>query len=323
MNGVVSTLALGVCCLGGALPPAYGQTGPWPEKPVRLIVASAAGSGDDFVSRVIAPKVSELLRQQLIVDNRPGAGGLIGQTAVLKSPPDGYTLLLAGGSMAGARYANAQATYDVLRDFTPISLVETSAFVMVVHPSVPAKNLKDYIALARSQPGRMTYGTIGAGQIPYWSVMLFNDMARIKAVEVTYKEIRDSTLDVMAGRIDYFFAPLVVAVGNKVKLRALGVTSITRSPVLPEVPTIAEAALPDYEMPAWRSIMGPAGLRREIVVSLNGALARTLAMPDVREQFRAAGSEAVASSPEELAKKYADWIGRFGKIARQAGLKPQ
>lgn len=308
--------------LAAVLPAAHAQTVKWPEKVVRIIVAAGPGGGDDFVARLIAPKLTELLGQQFVVENRPGAGGMIGQTHVLKSLPDGYTLLLAGGSMAGARYVNAQVTYDVLRDFTPVSLVETSQFAMIVHPSVPARNLKEYIVLARSQPGKMTYATIGAGQIPYWSAVLFNSMARIQAVEVTYKAIGDASLEVMAGRVDYFFTSLSIAVANKTKLRTLAVTSATRSPVLPEVPTIAEAALPGYDMPAWRSIMGPAGIRRDIVASLNAAIGRTLAMPDIRERFLVAGSEPAPSSPEELTRRYADWIERFGRIAKQAGIKP-
>lgn len=312
-----------LCALATAMPGAQAQPGKWPEKPVRIIIASGPGGGDDFVTRVIAPKLAELLGQQFIAENRPGAGGFIGQSSVLKSPPDGYTLLLAGGSMAGARYVNLQATYDVLRDFTPVSLVETSPFAMVVHPSVPAKNLKEYIALARSQPGKMTYGTAGAGQIPFWSALLFNSMARVQAIEVAYKVIGDAQIDVMAGRIDYLFAPLALAATNKAKLRALAVTTLTRSPVFPDVPTIAEAALPGYDMPSWRSIMGPAGMRRETVASLNSAIVRTLAMPDVRERFLTLGSEPAPSTPEELSKRYADWIEIFGKIAKQAGLKPQ
>jgi tripartite-type tricarboxylate transporter receptor subunit TctC len=211
----------------------------------------------------------------------------------------------------------------VLRDFTPVSLLETSQFVMVVHPSVPARNAKEYVALARSQPGKMTYATLGAGQIPYWSAILFNNMAGIKAVEVAYKGFGEAISDILAGRVDYYFAPSVTAVAYKTKLRALAVTSLTRSAVFPEVPTMSEAALPGYDMPAWRSIMGPAGVRRDIVASLNGAIARALEMPDVREKMLNAGSEAATSSPEELTKRYADWIERFGKIAKQAGLKPQ
>src|SRR5437764_5109616 len=142
---------------------------PYPSKPVRIVVAAGAGTVDDVGARIVAEKVSTILGQQFFIENRPGAGGAIGQTFVMKSPPDGYTLLLAGGSMAGARFANAAVTYDVLRDFTPISLVETSPFVLIVHASVPARNLKEYITLARSRPGKMTYASIGAGPIPYWS----------------------------------------------------------------------------------------------------------------------------------------------------------
>jgi tripartite-type tricarboxylate transporter receptor subunit TctC len=290
---------------------------------VRIIVAAGPGGGDDFVTRLISPKLAESLNQQFVVENRPGAGGLIGQTAVLKAAPDGYTLLLAGGSMAGARYVNLQATYDVLRDFTPISLVETSQFAMIVHPSVPAKNLKEYIALARAQPGRMTFATLGAGQIPYWSAILFNNMARVQAVEIVYKNIGEPMYEVMAGRIDYFFTSLSLAVAHKARVRTLAVTSTARSNALPDIPTIAEAALPGYDMPAWRSIMGPAGLRNEIVTSLNAAIASALATPDVREKLAIAGSEGAPSSPGALRDRYADWIKRFGKIAAEAGIKPQ
>ena len=320
---MITTWVVVLLALVSAMSSALAQTGKWPEKPVRIITATGPGGGDDFVTRLIAPKLAEQLGQQFIVENRPGAGGWIGQSLVMKAPPDGYTFLLAGGSMAGARYVNAQVTYDVLRDFAPVSLVETSQFALIVHPSVPAKNLKEYIALARAQPGKMTYATIGAGQIPYWSALLFNSMARIQAVEVTYKAIGDASIEVMAGRVDYFFTSLQLAVAHQAKLRTLGVTSTVRSPAMPEVPTISEAALPGYDMPAWRSIMGPAGVRSDIVGSLNAAIGRALAMPDIREKFAVAGSEPAPSTPEELRKRYADWIQRFGKIAKEAGVKPQ
>jgi tripartite-type tricarboxylate transporter receptor subunit TctC len=308
--------------LVAAFSAAHAQTGKWPEKPVRIIIAAAPGGGDDFVTRLIASKLGELLGQQFIPENRAGVGGMIGQTFVQKSPPDGYTWLLAGGSMAGARLVNANVTYDVLRDFTPVTLLETSPFVMVVHPSVPAKNLKEYITLARARPGNMTFATLG-GQMPYWNAMLFNSMARIKAVEVPYKSGADATIDVMAGRVDYYFAPSATAVANQARLRALAVTGPTRSAVFPEVPTIAEAALPGYDLPAWRSIMGPAGIRRDIVDTLNAAIRRTLAMPDVRDKMLNSGSEPQPSSPEELGKRYAAWIAIFSKVAKEAGIKPQ
>jgi tripartite-type tricarboxylate transporter receptor subunit TctC len=294
----------------------------YPVKPVRIIVAAGAGGGDDFVARQVGAKLSELLGQQFIVENRPGAGGMIGQTAVAKSPPDGYTLLLAGGSMAGARYVNANMGYDLLRDFTPISLVETSPFVLLVNSNLPARNVKEFIELARSRPGKMSYGTLGAGQMPYWSAVLFNHVAKIEAVEVPYKTPAEALLDAVTGRIDYFFSPAVGAVTNAGKVRALAVTTRTRSQMLPDVPTMAEAGMPAYEMPGWRSIMGPAGMRPELVNTLNRAIARALGSEDLRERFLKAGSLPTASSPEDLRKRYEHWMDIFGKIAKEAGIKP-
>src|SRR5215471_15215914 len=285
MRLTLCTLALLSCVSfeGEALAQVY------PTKPVRIVVSASPGGGDDFVTRIIAPRLAEALGQQLFVENRPGAGGLVGQTFVSKAAPDGYTLLLGGGSMAGSRYVNANVSYDVLRDFTPVSQVETAPFFMIVHPSVPAKNLKDYIALARSKPGKMNFGTNGTGQIPYWSAILFNSMARIEAVEIQYKD--SASVNVMAGQIDYSFAPAIVVVSNREKLRALAVTTATRADVLPDVPTVAEAALPGYEMYASRSILGPAGMSRDIVASLNKAIGRALTTPEVRDRFIKSGSQ--------------------------------
>lgn len=294
----------------------------YPAKTVRIVVATAPGGGDDYVTRLLAPKLGELLGQQFVVDNRAGAGGMIGQTFVAKSAPDGYTLLLAGGSMAGARYVNAGITYDVLRDFTPVSLLETAQFVLVIHPNVPARNAKQFIALLKSTSGKMTFGTIGPGQIPYWSALLFNNMAGIQAVEVAYKGFSELIVDLIGGRIDYHFAPAPTALANKAKLRALASTGSTRLTAFGYMPTMSEAALPGYDMPAWRSIMGPAGIPREIVDSLNKAIVRAVASPDVREKMIAAGSEPETSTPDALVKRYIQWSDIFGRIAQQSGIKP-
>jgi len=224
---------------------------------------------------------------------------------------------------AGQHYVNANMGYDLQRDFTPVSLIETAPWSFVANPALPARNVREFIALARAQPRKLTYGTIGAGQIPYWSVVLFNSMAGIDAVEVNYKNGTDAISDVIAGRIDYFFAPLMNAVTSKDKLRVLAVTSRERSELLPDVPTLAEAGLPGYEMPAWRSIMGPAGMRREIVDILNGAMVKALASADLRDKLAKTGSVATSSSPEELQNRYADWTVIFGKIAKDIGLRPQ
>ena len=296
---------------------------PFPVKPVKIIVASGPGSGDDFATRVVANELSNILKQQFVVENRPGAGGVIGQTAVLKSQPDGYTLLLAGGSMAGARFVNAAATYDVLKDFTPVSLIETSPFALVASPTLPAKDLKEFIAYAKSNPGKLSFGTIGAGQIPWWAVFLFNSMAGVKAEDVTYKDTAGAMTDVMTGRLDYFVTALVSALASKDKLRVLAVTSADRSAMLPDVPSMAEAGLPGYDMPAWRSIMGPAGMPADVVATLNKGIQQALAAPDLRDKFAKAGSVPLGSTPAELRARYQHWMGIFEKIARDAGVKPQ
>jgi tripartite-type tricarboxylate transporter receptor subunit TctC len=295
----------------------------YPNKPVKIVVATGAGTVDDVGARVVAEKVSALLGQQFFIENRPGAGGSIGQSFVMKSPPDGYTLLLAGGSMAGARYANANVTYDVLRDFTPVSLIATSVFALAANPALPIRDVKELIAYAKKNPGKLTYGTIGAGQMPYWNVMLFNSMAGIDVVQVPYKASPEVVTDLIAGRVDYYITGLTSFLPVKDKLKILAVTTSARSEIMPEVPTMAEAALPAYDMPTWQSIMGPAGMQREHVATLNKAIGQALAAPEVRERLQKAGLNAAPSTPEELRKRYEQWMGIFGKIAKDVGLKPQ
>jgi tripartite-type tricarboxylate transporter receptor subunit TctC len=306
-----------------AISSAAAAADPYPTKAVRIIVAAGAGATDDIAGRVVAAKLSELIGQPFFVENRPGAGGSIGQTFVMKSPPDGYTLLIAGGSMAGARYANANVSYDLLRDFTPISLLATSPFALAVNPALPVRDVKELIALAKAQPGKLTYGTIGAGQIPYWSVMLFNSMSGIQVMEVPYKATPDVITDVVAGRVDYYIAGVGSFLPVKDKLRILAVTTTTRSEALPGVPTMAEAGLPGYDMPSWVSVMGPAKLPREVVETLNAGIVKGLATAEVRERLQKAGFTAAPSTPEELRQRYENWMGIFGKIAKDVGLKPQ
>ena len=296
---------------------------PYPSKPVKIVVATGAGTVDDLPARIVAEKLSQTLGQPFFVENRPGAGGSIGQTFVMKSPPDGYTLLLAGGSMAGARYANANVTYDLLRDFTPISQVVTSEFALVVNPALPVRDVKELIAYAKANPGKVTYATIGAGQMPYWNLMLFNSLTGVRVVEVPYKATPEVLTDIIAGRVDYYITGLASSLPLKDKLRILAVTTRNRSQSAPEVPTMAEAALPDYDMPAWASIMGPAKMQPEHVAILNKAIGQALAMPDVRERFQKLGITPASSTPEELRKRYEHWMAIFGKIAQDVGLKPQ
>jgi tripartite-type tricarboxylate transporter receptor subunit TctC len=295
----------------------------YPSRTVRIVVAGAPGGGDDFAARVVAEHLSAQLGQQFVVENRPGAGGVIGQLAVAEAPPDGYTLLLAGGSMAGARFVNAHASYDLLKDFTPISMIESSPFALVVSPALPIKSLREFIDYARARPGKLSYATIGAGQIPFWAMLLFNRMAGLNALEVPYKSGADAIIDVASARIDYFFAPLVAAVAVEDKLRILGVSSASRSELLPRVPSIAEGGLPGYEMPAWRSIMGPARLAPDLVNLLHDEIQKALSSVDLRDRYLKVGSTPIGSTPEELRKRYDDWSLTFARIARNANLRPQ
>jgi tripartite-type tricarboxylate transporter receptor subunit TctC len=295
---------------------------PYPAKPVRLIIATGVGGFDDFSARQLAAKLSEVLGQQFIPENRPGAGGMIAQTFVARSAPDGYTLLLAGGSMTGAKFVNANIGYDLQRDFTPISQITEVPFVLMANPALPAANLKEFIALARSQPGRLTFGTLGAGQIPYWAAYQLNGMAGIRCLEVQYKNPSDVVTDIITGRLDFALFSAENVVGQKDKMRLLGVTTRTRSHMLPDVPTLAEAGLPGYDMPAWQSIMGPARLPPDVVQILNRAIVRSMASPEVRERFLKAGVTPVTGTPEELRKQYETWTEIFGKIAKDVGVKP-
>jgi tripartite-type tricarboxylate transporter receptor subunit TctC len=318
---ILRLLLLGAFSLSVHAQPAFSQ--PYPSKPVKIVVATGAGTVDDLPARIVADKLSQTLGQQFFVENRPGAGGSIGQTFVMRSPPDGYTLLLAGGSMAGARYANANVTYDLLRDFTPISQVVTSEFALVVNPALPVRDVKELIAYAKANPGKVTYGTIGAGQMPYWNLMLFNSLTGVQVVEVPYKATPEVLTDIIAGRVDYYITGLASSLPLKDKLRILAVTTRNRSQTAPEVPTMAEAALPDYDMPSWSSIMGPAKMQPEHVAILNKAIGQALALPDVRERFQKLGITPAPSTPEELRKRYEHWMAIFGKIAKDVGLKPQ
>src|SRR5687767_8819364 len=251
--------------------PAVVAAQSYPTKPIRWIVATGPGGGDDFTARLLGTKLADILGQPVVVENRPGAGGMIGQTSVAKSAPDGYTILLAGGSMAGARYVNANVTYDLAKDFTPISLIEASPFALIVNPNLPVKNVQEFIALAKSQPGKLNYGTLGAGQIPFWAALLFNSMTGIRAQEIQYKSPAEATTDVMTGRIDYWFSPMAAAVAAKEKVRILGVTTPARVPQMAELPTVGEG-LARFQMPAWRSMMGPAGLSVDVVQAMNRAI---------------------------------------------------
>ena len=302
----------------------HAQT--YPVKPVRIIAPFPPGGGTDLMARLLAQKLAPLLGQQVIVDNRAGAGGRIGTELVAKSPPDGYTLLLAGGSiMATAPALYAKLPFDMPKDFAPISFIAYTAYVLVVHPSVPARTVKELIALAKSRPGRLTYASSGTGGLSHLSGELLSSMAAVKMIHVPYKGSSPGTLSVIAGETDLMFSntpPALPAVKNG-RLRPLGVTSPRRSTVVPDVPTVAESGLRGFEVLQIYGLLASAGTPRDVVRRLNQEATKVMQTEDTRSRLLANGLEVLVSTPEELEKAIVAEIAKWTKVIRQAGIKEE
>ena len=313
-------LAVACCAAAGA------QAQSYPAKPIRLILPFPPGGGTDVVGRLLAQKLGQALGQQVIVDNRAGAGGRIGTDLVAKSLPDGYTLLLATSSVMGTGPALYQKLpFDMPKDFAPISLVAYTAYVLVVHPSVPAKSVKDLVMLAKSKPGRLTYASSGAGGAAHLSGELFSAMAGVKMIHVAYKGSSPGMFSVVSGETDLMFSnalPALPQVKNG-RLRALGATTPQRSALLPDVPTIAESGLRGFEVQQNYGVLAPAGTPREIVLRLNQEVGKAMRTEDAKSRLLADGSEAKASTPEELERMITVEIAKWSKVIKQAGIKEE
>ena len=313
----VATTAL----IAGLAGVAHAQ--PYPSKVVRLVVASAPGGGSDLVARTLAGKLGPALGQQVIAENRPGAGGRIGAEVVAKAAPDGYTLLVGTSSLmviAPAMYA--KLPYDTQRDFSPVSLLGSAAYVLVVHPSVPVKSVKELLALARARPDNLTYASAGSGASSHLAGELFKMMAGVKIVHVPYRASPLATLAVVAGESALMFSNIVPAVPaiRSGRLRPLGITSAARSTLLTDVPTIAESGLPGYEVVQLYALLAPAGTPRDIVRRLSEEAGKGMQSADVRERMRADGSEVAVSTPEELEKLIATELRKWAKVIKQGGI---
>ena len=275
---------------------------------------------------MLAQKLGAALGQQVVVDNRAGAGGRIGTELVAKSAPDGYTLLLATSSvMVAAPALYRRLPYDMPNDFAPVSLVAFTAYLLVAHPSVPAKSVKELIALAKSRPGRLTYASSGSGGQSHLSGELFGSMAGVKMIHVPYKGSSPGTLSVMAGETDLMFSnvlPALPAVRSN-RLRPLGITSLTRSSLLPEVATVAESGLPGFEVAQLYGMLAPAGAPRDIVRRLNEETAKAMQAADTKSRLLADGSEVIVSTPEEFERTIIAEIGKWAKVVKNAGIAPE
>ena len=304
--------------------PAVGQT--YPSRPVRLIVPFPAGGGADIFARLIGRKLGEGLGQQFVADNRAGAAGIIGCELAARSAPDGYTLVMA---TTGTHTTNpavfSRLPYDPVRDFSPISLVAESPFVLIVHPSVPARNVKELIALAKSRPGELTYGSAGVGSSSHLGFELFNTMAGIRGIHVPYKGLPPATADIISGNLVMSWDS-ITATGPHIRtgrVRALGIGSAKRSELMPEIPTISESGLKGFELGSWYALFGPAGMQPEIVKRLHGETVKALAAKDVKDQFAALGAEAVGGTPEALAAVVKSDMTKWAKVARAANVKAE
>jgi tripartite-type tricarboxylate transporter receptor subunit TctC len=295
----------------------------YPNRPIRFIAPFVPGGPSDTLSRYLGLKLTESWGQQVVVDNRGSAGGIVGFELGAKAPPDGYTLLLANG--AGITINPSvylKLPYDPAKDFQPITQITSGAYYMVVPPSLPVKTVKEYIALARAKPGALNFAATGTNNM--LAMEQFNHMAGIKTVAVNYKGTGQAISAVMSGEVQAFIISPLIAVPQiqAGKLRAIGITGLKRSAVLPDVPAIAET-LPGFENITWHSVVVPAKTPRPIVARLSKELMRIIQQPDTRERFNSVGLDAVGSTPEELAKLIKEETVMYAKLVKQIGLKPQ
>jgi tripartite-type tricarboxylate transporter receptor subunit TctC len=297
---------------------------PYPSRPIRFIVPFAPGGPSDILSRLMGSKLNESLGQTVVIDNRGSVGGVLGFELGSKSPPDGYTVLLGANSLLTINpHVYKKLPYDPQRDLQPVTQLTSGGGVVVIHPSVQANSIKEFIALAKSQPGKINYATTGTNNL--LAIAHFKVMAGIDMVAVPYKGTGQAVIDLVAGHVQFFFMNPLVAVPNVKggKLRALAVTSLTRNPALPDVPTVDESGVPGFSNTTWHSVLVPAGTPRPIVKLLNAELVKIVHLPDVKERFLSQGLTPVGSTPEEMAALIKEESVQYAKLVKQIGFEPQ
>ena len=314
-------LSLGVAALLSlATMPAGAQD--YPTRPIRFVVGLAPGGGTDIVARIVAAKMTELMGQQVAVENRTGAGGAIATELVAKAAPDGYTLLLCNmATHAIGPALQKKLPYDHIRDFAPVSLLGTTPNILVVHPALPARTVKEFIALAKSNPGKMNYGTSGVGTALHLTMELFKSMTGTNLVHVPYKGGSGAATDLLAGQIEVMFAnlPTQLQYIKTGRVRAIGISSAKRHPLVPDVPTIAEAGVPGFEVIVWHGMCGQAAMPRTVIDRLNEVVVKALASPDVQQRFGDQGLDAAASMPEQFAALIRSETAKWIKTVKASG----
>ncbi|HEX2827608.1 MAG TPA: tripartite tricarboxylate transporter substrate binding protein [Burkholderiales bacterium] len=302
-----------------------GAQDTYPSKPIRFLVGQSPGGATDIVARMVAVKMTDPLGQNIVVENRTGAAGSIAATTVAKSPPDGYTLLVVSSSYSINPSLYSNLPFDPQKDLAPISLFAEAPFLLVVHPSVPARNVKDLVALAKASPGTLSFGSGGNGSSGHLAGALFESLTRTQLLHVPYKGAGLALVDVVSGQVSFMFASVLSSTPHvkQQRLRVLAVTGTKRSPALPNVPTVAEAGVPGYSTSTWYGLLAPAGTRPQVVERLAAASSRALHAPDLRERLLADGAEPNGSTPAVFQKHIAHEMAKWREVVKRAGVTLQ
>ncbi len=296
----------------------------YPSRPVKIIVASAPGGGTDTIGRILAEQLSQSMHAQFYVENRPGGGNIVGTEAVARAPADGYTLLVTASTLTINHVMYKKLPYDAERDFAPITQVVSLPNVLVVHPALPVRSLADFIALAKKEPGKLTYGSAGVGTNPHMAMELLKSMAAIDVQHIPYRGVAPALTDILGGRISGMIVNMISAKPHvdAGTLRALAVSALQRTPSLPEIPTIAEAGVPHYEALQWFGFLAPAGTPADIVAKLQREAAKALRSDDVKTRLEADGADPVGSTSAEFAALIKQELKKWSEVARAANIQP-
>lgn len=307
----------------GQLVPLHGYAQTYPAKTVRIIVPFAPGGGTDFVARILAQKLSESLGQSVVVENRPGAGSTIGTELVAKAAPDGYTLLVNAIAHAINASVYRKLPFDSVKDFAPVAHLTSSPYIVLVHPSIPVRSIKELIVLAKTRPGELTYASAGKGSSTHLATEFFRMLAQVDILHIPYKGGAPALTDLLRGEVALNVASLPIAIPHvrAGKLKPLAVTGSTRARIMPELPTVAEAGVADYEFSGWYGMLAPVGTRPEIVTRLNADVIRVLNLPEVRERLASDGSEAVGGTPEQFGTHLRNEIAKWAKVVAHLGMR--
>ena len=322
MNTAVRFAA--ILALGSTAPLALAQA--YPSKPIRIVVPYAAGGPIDMMTRPLAQKLTEAMGNTVVVDNRGGANGMIGTDSVAKSPPDGYSLVVAsGGAFSIGPHVYAKMPYDVFKDFAPVSLFVTVPQLLVVHPALPVKSVKELVALAKARPNQLNFGSSGTGSTPHLATEMLKSVAKIEMTHVPYKGMGPATMDLIGGQLQLVFAdqPVLLQQVKGDKLRALAVGTQKRSANLPKVPTMTESGFPSVEAYNWYALVAPAGTPKQIIARLNAETVKVMSNPEVKTFTQSQGAEAATGTPERLAALHKREFDKWGAVVKAAGVKPE